>query len=764
MRERGGVICGQMQVRRNASAFALWCAEFLVLCVQLHSLGPLSWPGSPCERRGMGVQLTGRVLMCLRGGGAVGAGSGESASEASEAGTSRRGRGKEGLARRRLLSQEETLPNTGVQAQGVEQEYRSQAPVEGRASNVINDAAAGAVGIEDATRAMEGQTNARLRARHLRAGKSGGQQGRAAGTPKHVSKGRVSRGSSVPKEEAAGAPTRTLRERSGAVNYEEDSESVSEKGWFPGHSDMCDGQDPAGGRERADVDAKSSANVRRAAAGQGHGRARRPKSLAEKAANPLGQELSESANDNEALQLREREEAREERRKRRLEDEAEDGSADAAYRASRRKLIRDHWGESPEPPPLPRREYTFEEDLAVFRDAERQLRAACEAGDVAEAERLLARGAVMEEWDDCTEDTVLTLMRAMRRDAETRSEATALRVESSSEHDGLLEDILRDLNLTESQPAVVSRADGHSRAVSAKQRPEEHELARLAEMGDEGEGDEQRAPVGAPESVRSGAADDGVDDDDEAQAEMFAWREGGRWGGGMWGALPLPADEDVSLEGELFLDCQVTGTMRGELVGNERGYRKYQRACQEFFAAEFPEHRAFRLTGDTDKVGAFTPGEEDCEGLSESEERLWRDVPALHGWIDPMGRRMHKIEMAVMRNATHTLSREEQEAIIVSQPPCVALQDDMSESLDSHDTKDLLVIPKKTTEITRLDIDPFDKLQSKLSTNIGRKEFDFIDALGGFERASAQIGVRGTDQTYNQRRARFMNSKKGSYK
>jgi hypothetical protein len=68
---------------------------------------------------------------------------------------------------------------------------------------------------------------------------------------------------------------------------------------------------------------------------------------------------------------------------------------------------------------------------------------------------------------------------------------------------------------------------------------------------------------------------------------------------------------------------QVSGALRGELSGNERGYRKYERACLEEIAREFPEHRAFRLKGDMDKVGALTPGEEECEGVTESEEALW---------------------------------------------------------------------------------------------------------------------------------------------
>lgn len=763
-----GLAMGRKLPARSQLCMRKMLAHGVCICVLLHARERAS-------TRTAGVCSGVWVLMRLRGGGAVGASSSESRSEVSE-GTSRRGKtglglGKAGLERRLLI--QESLPATD-RAQEAVQNLGSQAPLGVGALESVNEVVAGGVGIEDQARAMEEQSNARLRARSLRAGKGKGRrkQGRSANLPMRASKRGGGRRSNVYKESAPREPTRTLRQRTVAVNYEEESESIAGKAWSPDPADMSDGQESAGERQRADLHSNRVVSARPAPVVQGQARRGRRKSGADKAANPLGQELSESAGNEEALRLRELEGAHEERRKRRLEDAAEaEGAgpsgeldrddADAEYRAARRKLIRDHWGESPEPPPLPRREYTLEEDLAVFRDAERQLRAACEEGDVAEAERLLSRGAVMEEWDNCTEDTVLTLMRAMRRDAKTRSGGAALRVDSSegSEDDGVLEDILRDLNLTESLSPAFNDADRHSVARGAVQG--DGHAGFLSHTAG-GAGHREGQLVGS--RVRDEGAGDMSDADDAQDDIRAAWREGGRWGNGTWGPLPLEEEKEVSLEGEAFLDCQVTGALRGEFIGNERGYRKYQRSCQEFFAAEFPEHRAFRLTEDADKVGAFTPGEEDCEGLSDSDERLWRDVPELHGWIDPMGRRMQKIEMAVVRNATHTLSAEEQDAIILTQPPCVALQDYMSESLDSHDANDLLVIPKKMTEISRLEIDPFDKLQSKLSTTLGRKEFDFVDALGGFERSSALIGVRGTDQTYNQRRARFMNSKKGSYK
>ena len=114
-------------------------------------------------------------------------------------------------------------------------------------------------------------------------------------------------------------------------------------------------------------------------------------------------------------------------------------------------------------------------------------------------------------------------------------------------------------------------------------------------------------------------------------------------------------------------------------------------------------------------------------------------VPELHGWLDPMGRRMQKVEMAVMRNATHSLNPEEREAILLMKAPCVALREWMSASEDSLDDKELLVIPKKTTEVTTMEIDPFDKMQTTLSKTFGRKQFDIVDTLGGFERVDAQV-------------------------
>jgi hypothetical protein len=264
------------------------------------------------------------------------------------------------------------------------------------------------------------------------------------------------------------------------------------------------------------------------------------------------------------------------RRKRQLVEEEEEEEEEAAaavkvgegvteggdehkrYRAFRRRYMRELWASSASPPPSPPREYTLEEDLAVFRDAERQLRGACEAGNVTEAERLLACGAVFEEWDGCSEGTVMTLMRAMQRNERRESRETNKRFEveeSSGEADGLLASVLQDLELRQRAGASVA-ADS---VYTEEHLPEEHEelsskkeasllLASGSNVG-------AQAPQ-AEEEEEGGGEEDVVEE---------AWREGGVWGEGRWGELPLERDEDVSLEGAPFLDCQVSG-FRGQAL------------------------------------------------------------------------------------------------------------------------------------------------------------------------------------------------------
>ncbi len=172
--------------------------------------------------------------------------------------------------------------------------------------------------------------------------------------------------------------TRPLRERHAPVNYEEVSESNPPDDWSPSHSDMSINDEVAevgGGKVQRRARAAKSRGASQAKgdlAGRGGGRRRRE---LDKDANPLGQELSGSGEEGGGDgELEDSEEAREERRKRRLEEEAEEAAEDAEgadgdvykrYRSFRRKVVREFWGESPEPPPEPRREYTFEE-VCVF--------------------------------------------------------------------------------------------------------------------------------------------------------------------------------------------------------------------------------------------------------------------------------------------------------------------------------------------------------------------------------------------------------------
>jgi hypothetical protein len=45
--------------------------------------------------------------------------------------------------------------------------------------------------------------------------------------------------------------------------------------------------------------------------------------------------------------------------------------------------------------------------------------------------------------------------------------------------------------------------------------------------------------------------------EDELEEEVLEWREGGVWGEGRWMPEGMAREEDVSLGGEPFLDCQV---------------------------------------------------------------------------------------------------------------------------------------------------------------------------------------------------------------
>lgn len=173
-------------------------------------------------------------------------------------------------------------------------------------------------------------------------------------------------------------PTRSLRDRRVRVNYEENSDESKERdNWSASQGGEIMSEETVEASAATLGGGAGQQRVARVAKGQGAlglG-TRRRKNTEDKDANPLGQELSESGEEGENGVLEESEAVREERRKRRLEEEAEEAAEDAEgengdvhkrYRAFRRKMVRDLWGESPEPPPEPRREYTFEEDLALL--------------------------------------------------------------------------------------------------------------------------------------------------------------------------------------------------------------------------------------------------------------------------------------------------------------------------------------------------------------------------------------------------------------
>jgi len=136
----------------------------------------------------------------------------------------------------------------------------------------------------------------------------------------------------------------------------------------------------------------------------------------------------------------------------------------------------------------------------------------------------------------------------------------------------------------------------------------------------------------------------------------------------------------------------------------------------------------------------------------------------MEGWVDPFGKKMNKVQLALRRNGTDELDSEEKEMATWLEAPCDALQSLMSESESEHEGH-VLEIPKFATEITPGDLDPWNKgSDMRLSAGFGRKEFDLIDTLGGFERSTTGTGVKSADQNYRQVRSRFLGSEQGSYK
>jgi len=94
--------------------------------------------------------------------------------------------------------------------------------------------------------------------------------------------------------------------------------------------------------------------------------------------------------------------------------EAEDDGAELDEAAERRRRRIKEWGEPRKCPPPLDRTFTFEEDMAVIKQAEEALRRACDQGDTERAAQLLRCGATYEQWVECTQTCVDTLVAAQR--------------------------------------------------------------------------------------------------------------------------------------------------------------------------------------------------------------------------------------------------------------------------------------------------------------------------------------------------------------
>ena len=252
------------------------------------------------------------------GGGAEGDEAGESDQGVRRYGKGGIGRGKAGigLARRHVERQYGARPLTSPSAQekgraddAMQGEKVSDALVASAGAGADSGAgphAEGTGGIEDEVREMERERAARRGAASRRKGGPARPRnegsGRAGGKvrPKgERAKANSSGGSARCKkwEDAKlSAPTRTLRERSVAVNYQEESESTVAQEWQPDDSAMSDdlpAQQNSGEERRASTRIRSRAAGAGATGNSGRVRGRRAKQDA-KGANPLGQELSES--------------------------------------------------------------------------------------------------------------------------------------------------------------------------------------------------------------------------------------------------------------------------------------------------------------------------------------------------------------------------------------------------------------------------------------------------------------------------------------
>ncbi|KAJ1494166.1 hypothetical protein T484DRAFT_2582984 [Baffinella frigidus] len=234
--------------------------------------------------------------------------------------------------------------------------------------------------------------------------------------------------------------------------------------------------------------------------------------------------------------------------------------------------------------------------------------------------------------------------------------------------------------------------------------------------------------------------------------------------------LSYDNDESSSRE-SVFMQSQVTLVTRKFMLSDEGCGKQEDQAVKnavEWARAAHPKVKLMQAKRPP-PVGMFYPGEEDVE--EEAQERMeWEEEidlsenPEMEGFVDPVGQRMYRIEMALNRNATEELDSSDREHAKILVNPCEALQDMMSESSSSYEGE-VLKIRKRTTEITQAELSPWDKTaDSRLSATFGKKAFDVVDTLEGFERAGTGLGIRTGDQTYNQIRSRFLAAKTGSYK
>ncbi|EKX40774.1 hypothetical protein GUITHDRAFT_113044 [Guillardia theta CCMP2712] len=223
-----------------------------------------------------------------------------------------------------------------------------------------------------------------------------------------------------------------------------------------------------------------------------------------------------------------------------------------------------------------------------------------------------------------------------------------------------------------------------------------------------------------------------------------------------------PSDSSEEGKEESSESIMIHEQIVGPIIDRVQGLHRSKKEIKEIFERlreDLPDIKYFK---ERPKIATFVPGKEDEEETDSELEEL-RSFPGLEDFFNPFGARMQKIEIALRRNATDELNSEEQEKVLWLQSPMQMLQEYMSESSEEFGGE-ILQIKKTSTEITQGELDPWDKaLNSRLSEHFGAKEFDVVDNLG-FERVGNDLGVRSSDQSYNQIRHKFLAAKRGSYK